>query len=163
MWDQVLTDCFAVISITEGRVSQAMAPAPVPAAVRASETPAIINGSISLSSPPSIPHGSENVLLTSPKNTGQKFLESVQSHEFTSSKQELKRRLPLPPQAAPSKEVITSKAKEQFIPFLSSTYGKPFRQTIQATTAAIIPNARLQANAIKGTCTPAPFPTKTSR
>lgn len=101
-------------------------------------------------SPSGSTQGSDNVLLASPKRSSQRFIESVQSTEFTSSGAELRKRLPIPPPAVGSTEAMASKAKEQFLPFLSSTYGKPFRQTIQATTSSLIPNVRLQLDAIKG-------------
>lgn len=92
----------------------------------------------------------DTALLTPSSTSSRKFLDSIQSKDGAyPSFNDVMRKLPLqPPSMTEAEASVTSSVKSRVEPFLASPYGQPFRQTIQQRTSILMPNVRIQVNAV---------------
>ena len=149
MWEQILAECLRAVNEVETKLTELLTPpapvsTPAPPASRTSPTTAL--------GPPQIQMGQDNVLL-SKRSPRRNLVDVMQAPDGASSPAAILRKhlaLPESLDASKAQTSVISRMKEQISPLLASSWGKPFRQTVQRVTTAAIPNVRIPQDAISG-------------
>ena len=150
MWEQILAECLRAVNeveikLTEVLTPPALASTSAPAASRT--TPTTVLG------PPPIRMGQDNVLLSTKRSPARNLVDIMQGPDGAASPSAVLRKhlaLTESPDATKAQTSVISRMKEQISPLLASSWGKPFRQTVQRVTTAAIPNVRIPLDAISG-------------
>ncbi|KAH0609035.1 uncharacterized protein H6S33_001263 [Morchella sextelata] len=145
IWEQIMKECLVVIEDVDSKLTGVgrAANGPLPKIASTHST------ALALKSPsPAIQFiAGDTALLTSPSTSSGKLLDLIQSKDSAnSSLSNIIRKLP--PSMAEAEASVTGSFKSRIEPFLASPYGQPFRQTIQQRTSILMPNVRIQVNAV---------------
>ncbi|KAI5778206.1 nucleoporin protein Ndc1-Nup, partial [Geopyxis carbonaria] len=142
-WEQILQECLQTLREVESRLSE-LSPFRLAQSLDAPQQSPLTE----LDFPPPIPIGKANILVSTSNAKSHKFLDSLQSN-LSENALRSRKQLPNSRNWINPEGTFLSQAKFRLVPYIASSYGKPFRQTIQLTASRILPNVGLQIDAVE--------------